>query len=117
MLCLSVITQNGYSALMMSARDGRTEVVSLLLEAGANTDLQNKVKLCTRRCGFGTLCTKSLLSHSYISVITQNGYSALMMAAREGRTEVVSLLLEAGANTDLQNKVVSCMRGCGGSTV
>ena len=40
-----------------------------------------------------------------------------MMAAAYGRTEVVSLLLEAGANTDLQNKVVSCMRGCGGSTV
>ena len=28
-----------------------------------------------------------------------------MMAAEEGRTEVVSLLLEAGANIDLQNKV------------
>ena len=40
-----------------------------------------------------------------ISVITQNEDTALMMAAREGRTEVVSLLLEAGANTDLQNEV------------
>ena len=28
-----------------------------------------------------------------------------MMAVMEGRIEVVSLLLEAGANTDLQNKV------------
>ena len=28
-----------------------------------------------------------------------------MMAAREGRTEVVSLLLKAGANIHLQNKV------------
>ena len=34
-----------------------------------------------------------------------------MLAARQGRAEVVSLLLVAGANTDLQNKVVSCMRG------
>ena len=42
-------------------------------------------------------------------VITQYGDSALMMAAREGRTEVVSLLLKAGANTDLQNKV--CIGG------
>ena len=33
-----------------------------------------------------------------------------MMAAREGRTEVVSLLLEAGANTDLQN-MVNCVPG------
>ena len=40
-----------------------------------------------------------------MSVITQNGDSVLMMAVREGETEVVSLLLEAGANTDLQNKV------------
>ena len=31
-----------------------------------------------------------------------------MMAAREGRTEVVSLLVKAGANTDLQNNVMCC---------
>ena len=41
----------------------------------------------------------------HMSVITQNGDSTLMIAARKGRTEVVSLLLEAGAKTDLQNKV------------
>ena len=41
----------------------------------------------------------------HMSVITQDGDSALMMAVREGRTEVVPLLLEAGANTDLQDKV------------
>ena len=40
----AIITQNGDSALMISARKGRTEVVSLLLEAGANIHLQNKVK-------------------------------------------------------------------------
>ena len=40
-----------------------------------------------------------------MSVIPQYGDTVLMMAVREGRTEVVPLLLEAGANTDLQNKV------------
>ena len=40
-----------------------------------------------------------------MSVITQNGYTALMMAASKGMTEVVSLLLEAGADIDLQSKV------------
>ena len=40
-----------------------------------------------------------------MSVITQNGDSALIEAARAGRTEVVSLLLKAGANIHLQNKV------------
>ena len=44
-LHMSVIIQYGDSALMMAARWGRTEVVSLLLEVGANTNLQNKVKI------------------------------------------------------------------------
>ena len=44
-LHMSVFTQDGDSALMMAVRVwGSTEVVSLLLEARANTDLQNKVK-------------------------------------------------------------------------
>ena len=34
-----------------------------------------------------------------------DGDSALMMAAREGAAEVVSLLLQAGANIHLRNKV------------
>ena len=41
---MSVITQDGDSVLMMTVREDRTEVFPLLLEAGANTDLQNKVK-------------------------------------------------------------------------
>ena len=92
---------------MLAAREGRTEVVSLLLEAGANTDLQNMVKLCMYQevWFWNSICTKSSSSHSHISVTTQYGDSALTMAARKGRTEVVSLLLQAGANTDLQNMV------------
>ena len=40
-----------------------------------------------------------------MSVITQRGESPLMLAARSGRTEVVSLLAKAGAALDLQDKV------------
>ena len=35
----------------------------------------------------------------------QTGDSALMVAARKGETEVVSLLVKAGAALDLQNEV------------
>ena len=61
-LHMSVITQYGYSALMVAAGEGRTEVVSLLLEARANTDLQDKVKC---RCDLGILCTQSLSVYHY----------------------------------------------------
>ena len=41
----------------------------------------------------------------HMSVITQEGYSALMWAARRGKTDVVVELVKAGANVDMQNKV------------
>ena len=42
-----------------------------------------------------------------MSVITQWGDSALMEAARVGKTEVVVELVKAGTNMDIQNEVCS----------
>ena len=41
----------------------------------------------------------------HMSVITQGGYSALIWAARLGKTEVVVELVKAGANVDMQTEV------------
>ena len=43
----------------------------------------------------------------HMSIISQDGLSALMLAAYEGHTEVVTQLLEARAKTDLQSTKVS----------
>ena len=43
---------------------------------------------------------KSSVFSLHMSVITQNGVSALMKAVKEGRTKVVSLLVKAGAILD-----------------
>ena len=40
-----------------------------------------------------------------MSVMSQEGDSALMGAAREGKTEVVVELVMAGANVEMQNEV------------
>ena len=40
---MSIITQDGVSALMRAAWDGHTEIVDVLVKAGANKDLQDKV--------------------------------------------------------------------------
>ena len=42
---------------------------------------------------------------THVCFIIQYGDSPLMEAARSGETEVVSLLVKAGAALDLQNKV------------
>ena len=41
----------------------------------------------------------------HMSIITQDGESPLMVATWWGRTEVVSLLVKAGAALDLQDEV------------
>ena len=44
-----------------------------------------------------------------MSIITQDGYTALMLASRNGKTEIVDQLINAGATLDLQNDVcISC---------
>ena len=50
------------------------------------------------------LCDKTSILYIFV-LNTQDGDSALMMAAREGKSEVAKLLLKAGANMDIQNKV------------
>ena len=44
-LHMSVITQSGESPLTLAARNGETEVVSLLVKAGAALDLQDMVNM------------------------------------------------------------------------
>ena len=45
----------------------------------------------------------------HMSVITQDGNSALMGAAMEGKTKVVVELVKAGADVDMQSKVCYMM--------
>jgi tetratricopeptide (TPR) repeat protein len=61
---------NGVTALWQAAANGHLDIVKVLLESGANVNIQHK----------------SL------------GVTALWMAAREGHTEIVKLLLAAGAD-------------------
>ena len=71
------------------------EIVTSLITAGVDVNGRDRVRQITSHIVIGP----------FISVFTQDGDSALMMAIRNGRTEVVSLLIEAGANIHLQNKV------------
>ena len=70
------------------------EIVTSLITAGVDVNGRDRVRHITSHIVIGP----------FISVFTQDRDSPLMVAIRWGRTEVVSLLIEAGANIDLQNK-------------
>ncbi len=62
--------KDGSTALTVAARAGRSDVLSILLDAGADPN------------------------------VIENGYTALKYAATQGNIEIISLLLEAGADPD-----------------
>ena len=49
---------------------------------------------------------------SVISVILQDGYSALMLAANFGHAECVRVLVEAGADVNSESRVSACVIAC-----
>ena len=67
MLHMSVITQNGESALMVGARWGNTEGVVELVEAGANVNMQTEV------------CQYNMYIHVDIVTILQCNVSCIYM--------------------------------------
>ena len=48
------------------------------------------------------------MRHTTLVCHTQDGASALMLAAGLGTTEIVVKLVKAGANVDIQNDVRQC---------
>ena len=81
----------------------------MLLEAEANINIQNKV----------TEQYYNIMSSEYVNVFlnncsstayTQRGQTAVYYASAEGHSEVVKLLVQAGADLELQHKVCNCVK-------
>src|SRR5688572_30300265 len=76
------------TALMWAAAEGHSEVVGLLLEAGANPNQQAHVTSLTER---------------YNADHPTGGFTALMLAARNGDVETVRRLVAGGADVNRKN--------------
>ena len=108
---------------MLAASNGRTDIVRLLLEHGADVNhVDNVSAACVRvnelnahfivcSIHFFTCCMPACVSRTctYIlhapRVVRQYGRTALMLPARWGRTDIVRLLLEHGADVNHANNV------------
>jgi ankyrin repeat protein len=114
----------GDAPLYVAARYGHTDVCRILLAAGADVNKQGEVLYATWRKSlyygiaivYATRCYFRQLFY-YISVLIsrisvmhcfyflQSGDAPLHVAARCGKTEVCRILLEAGADANIQDVV------------
>ena len=95
---------NGLTALMLAARWGKTEVVKLLLDRGADIETkdnngQTALMLATQS-GNTEIVELLLDRDANIEAKNYHGNTALMLAAGRGNTEIVKLLLDRGADIE-----------------
>lgn len=102
-----VVDSNGRSPLWVSAEQNHVEVMRLLLEASANTNLANHEgeTALMKASHAGHLEAARLLVEAGAETNLRNscGTAALTMASKADHVEVARLLLEASADKDSRN--------------
>ena len=96
----------GWTALMWASLGGHTEIVKVLVAAGANVNLQGSAGMTALRWASGrghTEVVKVLIaSGANVNLQDSDGWTAAMGASVVGYTEVVKALVAAGANVNLR---------------
>ena len=102
-------TDDGFTALMWSAKNGRVEIANILLAAGADINDRDdygctSLMIAVNHCHTET--AKLLIaSGADVNIKKNNGDTALIWAAKNGGTEIANILLAAGADVNIKNNV------------
>jgi ankyrin repeat protein len=109
---------DGITALMTASVGGHSEAVKLLLENGADPTVTDNDGLTPlmNAAENGTVATLKLLvenanDETFINLMSNTGFSALIIASAHGHVDAVDYLIEAGCDIDAshENKVTALM--------
>jgi len=96
------------TTLILASWNGHTEIVKLLIKAGANINLQgykNTTALIgASQSGYTEIVKLLIKAGANINLQGYKNTTALIGASQSGYTEIVKLLIEAGADVNIQNE-------------
>jgi len=106
---------NGWTALMRAAYLGREKIINLLIQAGADLNVQDNrglTALMWANNGNKEIVDLLIQSNADINIKDNDGTTALIYAAYKDHPEIVGLLIQAGAdvNTKDNNDRTALMR-------
>ena len=96
---------------MIASLEGHVDIVKTLIGAKAQINIQDEVWLTAPTTRKHTpqhiiiIHNATILGELTVCLCPQNGFTALHMAAQEGKVDVVRLLIEAKAHINIQVKV------------
>ena len=103
---IEIRTAQDESPLMMAALKGQTALARRLIERGADVNKPGWAPLHYAATGSHLELMDLLLeNYAFIDAESPNGTTPLMMAAMYGTPGAVKLLLDAGADTAMKNKL------------
>ncbi|MBR4592431.1 MAG: ankyrin repeat domain-containing protein, partial [Elusimicrobiaceae bacterium] len=103
-LRVNAADQNGNALLMHACKEGKDDMVSMLLANGANVNRQDKDGMTALMYAREPSTGKMLLDNgAAVNIKDKNGKTALMYAA-DCHPDLVKVLLDNGAAVNLQDK-------------
>ena len=94
--------------LALAAREGKLEIIKVLLDAGADVNARNILSqtalMVAALGGQGDAVQMLVAAKADVNLVEKDGKTALMLAAENGQTDAVRALLKGNADVDIASK-------------
>ena len=96
---------HGNGALLSAVMGGHVDCLSKLIAAGADVNLSNKKgRTCLTFVRDGQCCNELISAGANVNIKDAEGGTSLLYALLNGNVDILEMLIDAGADVNIQNK-------------